>query len=53
MNIPNRNSVKTTSEPGKRHFAKTKPLREPSTTEITVAGITSLKLLARFGDSWS
>src|SRR5262245_57761512 len=51
MNIPNRKSVKTTSDPGNFHRDSTKPLSEPRTVEITVAGIASLKLLARFGDS--
>jgi len=49
MNIPNRNRVKTTSEPGKRHFAKTKPLSEPSRTEITVAGLGPNNPFKQFG----
>src|ERR1051326_7888552 len=53
MNRPKRKKVKTTSAPGKRHFESTKPFSEPSTTEIAVAGMTSLKLLPRFGESWS
>src|SRR5436309_1974241 len=52
MKSPKRKNVKTMSAPGKRHFESTKPFREPSTTERIVAGITSLKLLPRFGESW-
>ena len=47
MNIPNRKKVKTRLAPGKRHFERTKPFSEPRIVEMTVAGMTSLKLFAR------
>src|SRR5215218_712375 len=53
MNSPNRKSVKTTSAPGKRHFESTKPFREPRMVEMTVAGMTSLNVFVKFGDSLS
>src|SRR4051812_45747697 len=50
MNIPNRNSVNTTSAPGNRHLDSTYPLSDPSTAEINAPGTATLKLFASPGE---
>jgi hypothetical protein len=49
MNIPNRRNKKTRSEPGKRQRDRTKPFSDPINVEMSVAGMTSLRLFSRKG----
>ena len=49
MKRPNSRKRKTRSAPGKRHRDRTKPFSEPMTVEISVAGMTSLRLFFRNG----
>jgi hypothetical protein len=51
MNIPNRKNANTKSAPGNRHFERTNPFSEPRMHERIVAGIASLKLFLRLGES--
>src|SRR5437667_23100 len=50
MKTAKRKYVNTTSAPGKRHLESTNPFSEPRNVEMSVAGMTSLKLFARFGE---